>query len=106
MQERLWRPAASKGVSFVPSPGTEKTQLKELTSQGERTVLFLLFPFFKFIYRVVHPSPSGGDERLGDRHLFLTQSRGLEEFSREAKRAGAVLKPGIWGGLAKASPSC
>ena len=43
---------------------------------------------------------------LGDPHLFLTQSGGLEEFSREARRAGAVLKPGIWGGLAKANPSC
>lgn len=73
---------------------------------GRANRAFLAFSLFKFIYHVVHPSPSGGDERLGDPHLFLTQSRGLEEFSREAKRTGDVLKPGIWGGLAKANPSC
>lgn len=30
-------PCEQWGVSFVPPPGTEKTQLKELTSQGEQT---------------------------------------------------------------------
>lgn len=93
-------PCEQWGVSFVPPPGTEKTQLKELTSQGEQTVLSLLFPFFKSSTMWSVPA------LLGDPHLFLTQSRGLEEFSREARRAGAVLKPGIWGGLAKANPSC
>ena len=50
----------------MPPPGTEKTQLKELTSQGERTVLSLLFPFFKFTYRVVCPSPSGRSPSVSD----------------------------------------
>lgn len=93
-------PCEQGGVSFLPPPGTEKTQLKELTSQGEQTVLSLPFPFFKSSAMWSVPA------LLGDPHLFLTQSRGLEEFSREARRAGAVLKPGIWGGLPKANPSC
>lgn len=54
MQEAMETRCEQWGVSFVPPPGTEKTQLKELTSQGERTVLSLLFPFF------IHPEGRNG----------------------------------------------
>lgn len=53
------------GVSFMPPPGPEKTQLEELTSQGERTVLSLLFSPFLFIYHVVSPSPFVGRREAG-----------------------------------------
>lgn len=49
----------------MPPPGPEKTQLEELTSQGERTVLSLLFSPFLFIYHVVSPSPFAGRREAG-----------------------------------------